>query len=93
MGWKAEADLGEPGLLPEVLMVSITVGGEMLRAGLGALELAMGLAKPDWNPDAAPLTLALALTSPDIPIPWRSNDITGGEPPEDEDPNEPIEVG
>lgn len=72
-------------------------GGDMLLAGLGALELARGLANPDAKPEAeaTPLTLALALARPDIPIPCNSKDMTGGEPPEvpDEEPNDPIGTG
>src|SRR5450631_1505906 len=63
-----------PGVSSEILF---TVGGEALRAGLGALELLSGLATPDANPDvgAAPLTDALALTNPLIPIPCNRRDI------------------
>lgn len=69
--------------------------GEMLRAGEGARELAMGLANPDVNPltDAAPLTLALALMRPLTPIPCRRRDMTGGEPPELPDPAEGSDPG
>ena len=69
--------------------------GEALRAGEGARELAMGLAKPDVNPltDAAPLTLALALTRPLTPIPCRRRDMTGGEPLEVPDPAEGSDPG
>ena len=85
-----------PGVSSGILF---TVGGEALRAGLGALELFSGLAIPEWNPDAeaAPLTDALALTRPLIPIPWRSRDIVGGEglPAEvpDAEPRDPIPPG
>lgn len=69
--------------------------GEMLRAGDGARELAMGLANPDVKPltDAAPLTLALALTRPLTPIPCRRRDMTGGEPPELAEPGEGSDPG
>jgi hypothetical protein len=67
-----------PGVSSEILF---TVGGEALRAGLGALELLSGLATPDAKPDvgAAPLTDALALTRPLMPIPCNNRDIVGGE--------------
>lgn len=78
--------VGEPDASPS---------GETLRAGDGARELAIGLAKPDVNPltDAAPLTLALALTSPLTPIPCRRRDMTGGEPLEVPDPAEGSDPG
>jgi len=65
--------VGEPEVSPS---------GEILRAGDGARELAIGLANPDVKPltDAAPLTLALALIRPLTPIPWRRRDMAGGEP-------------
>lgn len=73
------------------------VGGEALRAGLGDLELPSGLANPEANPvdpGAAPLTDALALTSPLIPMPWSKSDIVGGDglPPDvpEIEPRDPI---
>lgn len=75
-------DRGEPPIAEaDGSIVTCPFGGDALRAGLGALELLNGLANPDWKPDAeaAPLTEALALTSPLIPIPWRRRDIVGGE--------------
>jgi len=65
--------------------------GEMLLAGDGARELAMGLANPDVNPltDAAPLTLALALMRPLTPIPCRRRDMTGGELPDPAEGSDP----
>ncbi|KAG8763481.1 hypothetical protein FRC15_007987 [Serendipita sp. 397] len=78
----------------------VAAGGDALRAGLGARELPMGLANPDpvWNPEmdpALPLTEALALTKPLIPIPWSKSDIVGGEGlpadvPDAIEPKEPI---
>lgn len=78
--------VGEPDASPS---------GETLRAGDGARELAIGLANPDVNPltDAAPLTLALALTRPPTPIPCRRRDMTGGEPLEVPDPGEESNPG
>lgn len=82
-----------PGVSSEMLF---TTGGEALRAGLGALELLSGLATPDATPDAgaAPLTDALALTRPLIPIPCNRSDIVGGEglPADvpDAEPRDPI---
>ena len=73
------------------------VGGEALRAGLGDLELPNGLAKPEakpFEPAAAPLTDALALTRPLIPMPCSRSDIVGGEglPPDvpEMEPKDPI---
>jgi hypothetical protein len=85
-----------------VEMVTFRVGepeaspsGETLRAGDGARELAIGLANPDVKPlmDAAPLTLALALTRPLTPIPCRRRDMTGGEPLDVPDPAEGSDPG
>jgi len=73
-----------------------TVGGDALRAGLGALELLSGLATPEAKPDvgAAPLMDALALTRPLIPIPCSRRDIVGGEVPPadvpDVEPSDPM---
>lgn len=101
-----EMDFGEPvddaaaaaapGVSSEMVF---TAGGEALLAGLGARELLNGLATPEWNPeaDAAPLTDALALTRPLMPIPCRRRDIVGGDglPPDvpDADPSDPIPPG
>lgn len=63
--------------------IVLITGGEALLAGLGALELAFGLAKPEaLEVAAAPLTDALALTNPLMPIPWSRRDIVGGDPAE-----------
>ena len=87
-------------VLVEMVMLFVgepdtSTGGEALRAGDGARELARGLANPDVKPltDAAPLTLALALMRPVTPIPCRRRDMTGGEPLEVPDPTEGSDPG
>ena len=75
-------DRGEPPFAGcDSSVLKCPTGGDALRAGLGARELLNGLANPDWKPEAeaAPLTEAVALISPLIPIPWRRRDMVGGE--------------